>query len=100
MLLSMDEELLSQSFMKFCLACFIRNGGNPGKSSILSPINATPKLLNLLPPMRLFASEIDSLRDQSLLFCHKVVKADGGKRNNRVKLYYMREYIHGFCNLD
>jgi acetyl esterase/lipase len=63
MLLSMDEELLSQSFMKFCLACFIRNGGNPGKSSILSPINAIPKLLNLLPQMRLFASEIDSLRD-------------------------------------
>jgi acetyl esterase/lipase len=29
MLLAMDEELLSQSFMKFCLACFIRNGGSP-----------------------------------------------------------------------
>jgi acetyl esterase/lipase len=100
MLLSMDEELLSQPFMKFCLACFIRNGGNPGQSPILSPIVASPKLLNLLPQMRIFACEIDSLRDQALLFCHKIILADEGRSKDRVKLIYMREYIHGFCNLD
>ncbi len=60
---SVDEDLLSQPFLKLALACFIRRGGNPDKSPICSPVLAPDALLRLLPPMRIFACEIDSLRD-------------------------------------
>jgi len=62
-ILSIDEELLSQAFMGCVLACFTRNGGNPEESPILSPINAPLYLLNKLPPITMFVSEADCLRD-------------------------------------
>jgi len=54
--------------MKFVLACLTRNGGNTEKSPILSPLNSSGKLLNLLPKVRIFVSEVDCLRDHSFQF--------------------------------
>ena len=62
--------------MKFVLACFTRNGGNPEKSPILSPMNACDSLLNHLPNIVMFVAEVDCLRDHSLLFLDRLLKAD------------------------
>lgn len=62
-LLSLDDPILGQPFLKFVLACFTRNGGNPARSPIMSPMNASKKLLNLLPTVKMFACEVDPLRD-------------------------------------
>lgn len=48
-LLGIDEWLLTEAFMSAVMSCFMRNGGNPEKSPILSPIKASDKLLNMLP---------------------------------------------------
>ena len=50
--------------------------------------------------MVIFASEVDCLRDHSLLFFDRMLRADKYKTANRVKVFYMREYIHGFCSMD
>ena len=63
MLLAVDEELLSSSFMVFALTCFTRNGGKTDTNPILSPSNAPNALLKLLPNVKLMPSEIDPLRD-------------------------------------
>ena len=82
------------------LSCFTRNGGNPDKNPFASPIEASDSLLNLLPNMVIFAAECDVLRDHSILFMDRMLKADKGKTKDRCKLFYMREYIHGFCSMD
>ena len=99
-LLSLDEELLSQPFLKFVMACFLRKGGDPNKNPLASPICASAKLLNCLPKMVIFASEVDVLRDHSILFMDRLLKADKFQNREKCKLYLMREYIHGFCSLD
>lgn len=86
--------------MRFVLSSFTRNGGDPDKNPIASPMEASSKLLNQLPNMVIFAAEVDVLRDHSILFMDKFLKADGDKTKDRCKLFYMREYIHGFCSMD
>ena len=92
--------------MKLALACFVRNGGNPDKSPILSPIYAKSDLLAQLPPMRIFVAEIDSLRDHSLVFMDRYLQAKGitaetaNNERAQMRLYLCRDYMHGFCNLD
>lgn len=99
-LLSLDEELLSQAFLKFVLACFTRNGGNPDRNPLASPMTAPPALLNCLPNMVMFCCEVDVLRDQTLLFLDKILKADKNRTQKRCRVFYMREYPHGFCSMD
>jgi acetyl esterase/lipase len=62
-LLSLDEELLNHTFLKFVLASLTRNGGNPDESPLLSPMTACDGLLKRLPKMTIFAAECDVLRD-------------------------------------
>jgi len=62
-LLTIDDVLLNIAFTKTFRNSFLRNGGNPKHSPILSPLLASPKLLSLLPQVRIFACESDSLRD-------------------------------------
>ena len=106
-LLSVDEEMLSQPFLKFALACFMRSGGNPDKSPLCSPILAPDALIRLLPPLRIFSCEIDSLRDNAFFFTHRILTANNVSVDQpyddtkaKVRIFYMRDYIHGFCNLD
>lgn len=99
-LLSLDEELLSQPFLKFVMACFLRKGGDPDKNPLASPVCASDKLLNCLPKMVIFASECDVLRDHSIMFMDRLLKADRLQSSERCKMYFMREYIHGFCSMD
>ena len=62
-LMSVDDELLSSSFMEFALTCFTRKGGKTDSNPILSPVHAQSTLLKLLPQVKIMASEIDPLRD-------------------------------------
>jgi len=107
LLLSLDEVLLSQTFLKLALNCFTRAGGNPNKSPICSPILAPDDLLRLLPPIRIFSSEVDCLRDHAFYLTNRILKANNvpfdahyDDYNAKVQIFYMRDYIHGFCNLD
>ena len=95
MLLAVDEELLSSSFMQFALTCFTRNGGKTDTNPILSPSNAPNALLKMLPSVKLMPSEIDPLRDQAFYFAHRLLK-NGGK----CEIYLMKDHIHGFNNID
>ena len=47
----------------------------------------------------MFACEIDNLRDHAVLFCDRMLEADTESTLKRVKLFYLKEYIHGFCSL-
>jgi len=78
---------------------FLRCGGNPDQSPIASPLLAPNALLNWLPQIRMFACEIDNLRDHAVLFCDRMLQADTESTLKRVKLFYLKEYIHGFCSL-
>lgn len=98
--LALDEELLSQTFLFFVMACFMKNGGNPDHSPIASPIIAPKALLNALPNMIIFGAETDVLRDQGIHFLHRVLEADEYKTKDRAKMYYMKEHMHGWCNLN
>ena len=94
-LLAIDEELINQSFLQFALACFTRNGGNPDKSCILSPMQAPDAMLRLLPPCKFMMAENDCLRDHSIEMGMRMLKL--GKY---CKLILMRDFIHGFHNFD
>lgn len=48
-ILALDDVLLNVGFTKAFRTSFLRNGGNPKESPVLSPLNAPAKLLNLLP---------------------------------------------------
>jgi len=94
-LLSLDEELLNQGFLLFAVACFARNGGNPDKNCIFSPLLAPDAMLKKLPPCRIMVAENDCLRDQSFKMGLRILKLRGF-----CQLILMKDYIHGFNNLD
>lgn len=62
LLLSIDEEILSQHALNFFLKCF-KAEGDASRDPILSPLYAPNFWVKKLPPMKLFPSEICSLRD-------------------------------------
>jgi hormone-sensitive lipase len=95
MLLSVDEELLSSSFMQFALNCFTHRGGNVETNPILSPAHAPDALLKLLPPVKLMPCEIDPLRDHSFYFANRLLKL-----GNKCEIYIMKDHIHGWNNID
>ena len=76
-LLIVDEFLLSEGFMSCVMSCFLRKGGDAKNNCVISPNNAPDCLLNLLPNMVLTACECDVLRDQSIHFLDRVLRADG-----------------------
>jgi hypothetical protein len=49
--------------------------------------------------MRIFACELDPLRDHAFLFCQKLLEANRERTLSQVKLIHMKEYLHGFATL-
>ena len=74
----------------------MKNGGNPDVSPILSVTNAPAALLRKLPQIRMTACEVDSLRDQVFYLGKKIKQANSAAD---VKIYYLREYLHGYCGM-
>ena len=95
LLLSCDEELLNQSFLKFALCCFTRKGGNPDKSCVLSPLYAPDCMLRLIPPCKFMIAENDGLRDHSLAMAIRLLKL-----GNFCQVILMKDFVHGFKSLD
>jgi len=95
LLMSVDEELLSQPFMQFALSCFTRNGGKADSNPLMSPIYCPDEMLRQLPPVKFMTAEVDALRDQALIFALKMLKV-----GNKCEIYFMKDHIHGFCNID
>ena len=93
-LFSMDEEVLSQTFMQFALTCFLRKGGNPD-NPVLSPSAACDEILRGLPHIEMVTAEADSLRDNSIYMLYRLLKA-----GNTCKMHLMKEFVHGFHNMD
>ena len=95
LLLSLDEELLNQGFLTFASACFLRKGGNPDKSCLVSPLNAPDAMLKRLPPCRFMVAEVDCLRDHSFLMGLRILKL-----GEYCYIILMNDFIHGFNNMD
>ena len=81
-------------------ACMLRNGGDPTTNPICSPINAPNMLLNQLPRIAFTACEVDVLRDQAIDLLDRILAADCGRTENRARLIFFKDYVHGFNNFD
>lgn len=99
-LLMIDDWLLSENFMNTVLMSLNRNGGNPSINPLASPLYAPNSLIRLLPHIVMLNCEGDSLRDGAFLMLLKIMKSEAQLRPNRVRLFYFKEYIHGFLNFD
>ena len=93
--MALDDIVLSQAFLKFCLTSFSKNGGNSRINPLMSPVVAPESILKKFPPTRIFACEACPLRDSSYEFALNLKKAGVD-----VKLYLMKDYIHGFNSFD
>jgi acetyl esterase/lipase len=93
-LLALDDPILNQSFLKFCMKSFCQIG-NPSKNPLLSPVLAPDWILKKFPPTRILACEADPLRDSSYEMALRLKK-----QGVDVKLYLMKDYIHGFESFD
>ena len=97
-LLALDEELLSQAFMQFALACLLRGNEESNINDInpvISPLIACDALLARFPPIEFLLAENDSLRDHTLEMSIRLMRL-----GVHTKVHMMREFIHGFHNLD
>ena len=65
------------------------------RNPILSPLLCCDALLKEFPPVEFLIAENDCLRDQSLAMALRLLKL--GKH---CKVHMMREFIHGFHNMD
>jgi len=92
---ALDDPILNQSFLKYCLHSFTKNGGNPARNPLLSPIVASDEILSAFPPTRIMVCEVDPLRDGSYLFALRLKKL-----GIDVQLHLLKEQPHGFCSFD
>lgn len=93
-LIALDDPILMQSFLKFCVTSFVKNG-DPKINPVMSPCFAPDAILAKFPPTRIMACEADPLRDPSYEFTAKLQRLGVD-----VRLYIMKEYIHGFNSFD
>jgi hormone-sensitive lipase len=94
-LIALDDPILNQSFLKFCLKSFLKNGGNASLNPLISPVVCPDSILKKFPTTRIIACEADPLRDPSYEFALRLKKLGVDS-----KLYIMKDYIHGFNNFD
>jgi acetyl esterase/lipase len=94
-LIALDDPVLSQSFLKFCLASFGKNGGNASKNPLMSPVITPDNILARFPKTFIITCEADPLRDPQLEFALRLKRL-----GVPTKIVLMKEYIHGFCSFD
>jgi acetyl esterase/lipase len=93
-LIALDDPILMQSFLKFVISSFVKNG-NPKVNPVLSPVFAPDSILAKFPPTRIMACEADPLRDPAFEFALRLQKLGVD-----IRMYLMKDYIHGFNSFD
>jgi hormone-sensitive lipase len=91
LLTSMDDFILTYSFLNVCINSYIPPDADPKKDPYLSPSLITDEDLKKFPPIRILAAGMDPLRDESYKLMYRLIKL---KKNARMIEYRMLP--HGF----
>jgi hormone-sensitive lipase len=99
----LNDVILSYQLLKFCLQSY-KQDYRIEDDFLLSPIMAPDKLLNLLPPVRIFVGSSDPLRDDSFRLLQRL-RYDNfiniySLLEKDVKLFEFKYFPHGFLSYD
>jgi hormone-sensitive lipase len=95
LLLSIDDQIVPYSLLKFCADAYIPEGAQPEKNPYLSPVYVNDELLSCLPPIRIVIGTRDPLHDESWRFLNKLKKL-----KKDAKLIVYQHMPHGFLSYD
>lgn len=93
MLFSMNDLMLNYSALKMCGLYYVGEGQEPNKNPFLSPCLLSDDILCAFPPIHMYVSERDPLRDDCMRFALKAHKAGAFIRIN-----YLKSLSHGLLN--
>ena len=94
-LLVVDEKITTHGFFLLASLSFSRNGGNPEKNCIMSPLIAPDSMIKLLPPCKFILAQNDTLRDHSFKMAIRILKLNGF-----CQIILYEDFSHGFLHLD
>lgn len=92
-LFAINDLMLNYSALKMCGLYYVGPGQDPNKNPFLSPCVLDEEILCVFPPMHLYVSERDPLRDDCMRFALRAHKAGAFVRIN-----YLRSMSHGLLN--
>lgn len=73
-LLSLEDHMLSGSFLKACMSAYIPDGKfDPNKDPLLSPIDLPDSLLKAFPRIRMILGSADPLSDDGIRFTERLL---------------------------
>ena len=88
------DKVLEYKFLRYCIDSYSDNGKNCN-NPFLSPLYLNDKILKKLPTIRIFNGSSDPLRDDSLLFCSKLIELGVD-----VEMREIKYFPHCFINYD
>ena len=88
------DKVLEYKFLRYCIDSYSDNGKNC-INPFLSPLYMNDKILKKLPTTRIFNGSSDPLRDDSLLFCSKLIELGVD-----VEMREIKYFPHCFINYD
>ena len=88
------DKVLEYKFLRYCIDSYSDNGKNCN-NPFLSPLYMNDKILKKLPIIRIFNGSSDPLRDDSLLFCSKLIELGVD-----VEMREIKYFPHCFINYD
>jgi len=91
---SFTDKVLEYKFLRYCIESYSDNGKNC-TNPFLSPLYMSDKILKKLPKIRIFNGSSDPLRDDSVLFCSKLVQLGVD-----VEMREFKYFPHCFINYD
>lgn len=93
LLTSMDDFILTYSFLSVCISSYIPPNADPAQDPYLSPCLISDEDLKGFPAIRIMAAGMDPLRDESYKLMYRLIKL---KKDARMIEYRMLP--HGFWN--
>ena len=94
-LLSLNDFMLSYAALKMCQEYYVGKNQDPSSNPYISPKLMPANILEQFPPIKMFLSERDPLRDDGLRFVLAALKAGVDLR-----LYISRNLSHGLLSLS
>ena len=98
---ALTDMVLEYRFLKLCIESYSGQLTDDGKeitdtrNKFLSPVFMDNNILKYMPPIRIFGSSCDVLRDDSFTFLEKLINL-----NKDVFFYEFKYFPHGFLNYD